>query len=228
MSNATFNAKAGGIVSRLMADLSLPDFQAAAIVGNLGHESNGFASLQEIKPTVAGSRGGYGWAQWTGPRRVAFENWCKAQSLSPSSDAANYGYLVVELKGSEAAAIKALRPTKNLKDAVDAFETHFERAGVPALASRLSWATLALKLYQTAAPAAAPSAPTPTAPPVAKAPEQTTKSPPMFPTKGAAGAVIATGAAAAAHTAGVPIEFIIGAAVAAIAVVAFIVIKNKK
>ncbi|MCG5029758.1 phage tail tip lysozyme, partial [[Ruminococcus] torques] len=45
----------------------------AAIVGNLAHETLGFTKMQEMAPTVRGSRGGYGWAQWTGQRRVAFE-----------------------------------------------------------------------------------------------------------------------------------------------------------
>ena len=53
----TFMAKAPGIMRKLMRDfpkLQLDD--AAAILGNLGHECNGFTKLQEMAPTVKGSR----------------------------------------------------------------------------------------------------------------------------------------------------------------------------
>jgi len=69
-----FQAKAPGILTRLRADFDLSDIQAAAIVGNLGHESNGFTAFQERHPRSG--RGGWGWAQWTGPRRRAFEAYC--------------------------------------------------------------------------------------------------------------------------------------------------------
>lgn len=35
-------------------------------------ERGGFTLLQEQKPTVAGSKGSFGWYQWTGPRRRAY------------------------------------------------------------------------------------------------------------------------------------------------------------
>ena len=65
-------------LASLMADLFLTREQAAGILGNLGFESVGFTKLQEIAPMVSGSRGGYGAAQWTAGRRVAFERWAAA------------------------------------------------------------------------------------------------------------------------------------------------------
>lgn len=62
-----FARKAPWIMALLMRDFPLGLEDAAAILGNLGHESGGLVQLQELKPVVAGSRGGYGWAQWTGP-----------------------------------------------------------------------------------------------------------------------------------------------------------------
>lgn len=60
-----FRPKAPWIMELLMRDFPALDLDdAAAILGNLRHESGGFASLQEVKPTVKGSKGGYGWAQW--------------------------------------------------------------------------------------------------------------------------------------------------------------------
>lgn len=142
-----FRSKAPWIMMLLRRDFPALDVDdAAAIVGNLGHESGGFTSMQEIRPTVAGSRGGYGWAQWTGPRRRAFEAWCKQEGLSPADDEANYRYLVVELRGPEKKAIGKLAAAKSLADKVKAFELAFERAGANTkhYASRNRWAAIAL------------------------------------------------------------------------------------
>lgn len=146
----TFDEKAPWIMARLMREFGLTKEDAAAVVGNLGHESGGFRLLQEIKPTVAGSRGGYGWAQWTGPRRRAFEAWCQIKGLKPSSDEANYGYLVVELRGSEGSAIPAVKAAKGLRAKVEAFERNFERAGVKHYDSREKYALRALSAYEAA------------------------------------------------------------------------------
>lgn len=62
MSEALFRSKAPWIMNMLMQDFPLGTDDAAAIVGNLGHESGGFALMQELKPIVSGSRGGYGWS----------------------------------------------------------------------------------------------------------------------------------------------------------------------
>lgn len=146
--NPLFKQKAPKIVADLMRDFSLDVISAAAIVGNGGHESGGFAKLQEIKPTVKGSRGGYGYFQWTGARRRAFEAWCTAKGLKPSSDDANYGFLCEELRGSEKAALTAVRKAGDLATKVKAFEASYERAGVKHYDSRLAYATAALEAYR--------------------------------------------------------------------------------
>ena len=133
---------------RLMADLAINELAAAAILGNLAHESNGFATLQEIKPTVKGSKGGYGWAHWTGPRRRAFEAFCTRMGMQPKTDEANYAYLLIELKGSEKAAVKAVQ-SGSLHDRVVAFEMAFERAGIKHYDSRVAYAELALEILKT-------------------------------------------------------------------------------
>src|SRR5258706_3609441 len=56
-----FTDKAVRYIPRLQVDLGITREQACGIFGNLGTETGGFTALQEIKPTVAGSRGGYGW-----------------------------------------------------------------------------------------------------------------------------------------------------------------------
>lgn len=128
--------------SRLMRDLQrdfgLTRYQAAGVVGNLDHESAGFASLQEINPLVDGSRGGYGYAQWTGPRRRAFEAWAAQRGLSLASYEANYGFLKHELTNtSERAVLPPLRRARDVVEATIIFQNKFLRPGIPHTASRI-------------------------------------------------------------------------------------------
>lgn len=144
----TFRKKAPWIMALLMRDLpkiGLDD--AAAILGNFGHESAGFTAMQERRPTVPGSRGGRGWPMFTSSRRRAFEAWCKAHGLDPDGDEANYRYVIVELNGSEKAAIPALKKARGLDAKVKAFERAYERAGVKHYASRNQWAAVAIDAY---------------------------------------------------------------------------------
>lgn len=149
-SKALFREKCREFMPKLMADFDLTVEDAAAIFGNLGHESGGFRTLQEKKPMIPGSRGGYGWAQWTGPRRRKYEAYCARNKLDPASDKANYGYLFVELRGAEKAAIASVRRAKGLRRKVEAFELAFERAGVKHYDSRETWARVALAAAQEA------------------------------------------------------------------------------
>ena len=139
----TFRAKVPVVAAKLMGDFPIGPVDAAAMLGNLGHESNGFTDLQELAPTVKGSRGGYGWAQWTGPRRRAYEAYCKRNQLDPASDKANYAWLFLELKGSEAKAITKTISAETRDQKVYAFERSYLRAGVPHYPSRRHWAALA-------------------------------------------------------------------------------------
>lgn len=150
---AVFRAKAPGIMAQLISDFPVTPIDAAAILGNLGHECAGFTKLQEIKPVVKGSRGGYGWPQWTGPRRRAYEAYCKRNNLDPASDHANYAYLFVELKGiegDEKAAISKTVAASGLDAKVVAFEKAFLRAGVKHYPERKKWAAIALDAYHKA------------------------------------------------------------------------------
>lgn len=147
-----FRDKAPVYMRKLMSDFPLAKEGAAAIMGNAGHESLGLTILQEIKPLAKGSRGGWGWFQWTGPRRRAFENYCKLQGLDPASDEANYGFLVFELRTTEKKAVDAVRNAKTLKDKVEAFEIAFERAGIKHYERRLEWAELALQAFNETVP----------------------------------------------------------------------------
>ena len=146
----TFRAKAPWIMALLMRDFELDVAGAAAICGNLGHESGGLASLQELNPTVKNSKGGYGWAQWTGPRRRDFFAYCDRNHLNPSSDEANYKWLFLDLSGDYKSSVAAVKRAPDLYAKVEAFEKTFERAGIKHYESRNAWADQALTAYRDA------------------------------------------------------------------------------
>src|SRR5215203_4414199 len=97
----SFQERAPTVMAQLMKYLPPLDVEgAAAILGNLYAESR-MTAINEAKPTVAGSRGGYGWAQWTGSRRLAAERFWAERKLDPKSDAAQLAFLIHELQGAE-------------------------------------------------------------------------------------------------------------------------------
>jgi hypothetical protein len=145
---SVFRAKAPKLMGRLMTEFQFSVEDAAAIAGNGGHESRGFTAFQEENPTIKGSRGGWGWFQWTGPRRREFEAFADGMRLDRKSDAANIEWLVHELKTTERAAILKTKAARTLPDKVVAFEKSFERAGVKHYDSRLKWAQIARDAYQ--------------------------------------------------------------------------------
>jgi|GEM_PF-3533081 len=122
-----FREMAPRIMEGLIRDLDITVEDAAAILGNLGHESKGFRAMQEDRP-VNGGRGGYGWAQWTGSRRREFESYCKERELNIDSYEANYGFLVHELLGTHKNALTKTKAANGLENKVKAFELEFERA----------------------------------------------------------------------------------------------------
>lgn len=149
MAKAIFEKKAPKLMGALLSAFPEWDIEdAAACAGNAGHESNGFTAFQEVKPTVKGSRGGYSWFQWTGPRRRKFEAYCKANDLALTSDEAAIGYTIVELKGPERAAVAKTAQANGLEAKVKAFEMAFERAGIKHYDSRFRWAKIALAAYK--------------------------------------------------------------------------------
>lgn len=127
------------LMADLMRDFGLTAAQAAGVVGNLDHESGGFKTLQEIDPLVEGSRGGFGYAQWTGPRRRAFEAWAAENGLDPTSYEANYGFLKHELTATpEGAVVDKLRSADTPDDAAVIFSKTFLRPGIPHMDSRVA------------------------------------------------------------------------------------------
>lgn len=142
-----FNKWAVVFIDLLIEDFDLDEDSAIAIVGNAGHESGGFQSLQEKKPLVPGSRGGYGIMQWTGPRRKDYEKYCKRNKLKPSDMMSNYKFLFVELKGPEGSVLPVLVQGKTLNEKVEIFMRKFLRPGIPHLDNRIVWANRAKEAW---------------------------------------------------------------------------------
>lgn len=151
MGGSGFNQKAPSIMANLMKDFGFTKEQAAGVVGNIGHESGGFKEMQEKNP-LGGGRGGLGWAQWTGPRRVDFEKYCAANKISPTSDEANYGFLKHELQTTYKSTVSAVKQAGTAGQAMQIFEKHYEAAGVKNYASRQNYVDNALASYSTSAP----------------------------------------------------------------------------
>ena len=111
--------------------------------------------MQEKKPLIPGSRGGFGWAQWTGARRTLFEAFCSKNGLDPFSDEANYGFLREELMDKvpddkQSMGVTAVLKATSIGKAVRAFEAAFERAksGLEHFDRRDEWANLALTSFR--------------------------------------------------------------------------------
>jgi len=138
---ALFEQKAPAIMAALIRDLGMADYQAGGVLGNIGWECGGFQHLSQIGGTARG------WVQWDGARKKQFLAWCEKNGLVWTSDEANYRYLVLELRGSEHAALVALLKTRTLVEASDTFEEKFERAGKPALSGRRRFARQAMDAY---------------------------------------------------------------------------------
>ena len=140
-----FASVAPRLIGDLSKDFGLTPEQAAGVVGQLGHESGGFGTLQEVSPTVPGSRGGYGYAQWTGPRRKAFEEYAATNGLDPASYDANYGFLKRELSQTpEGSVLKSLVAAPDAMTAGRVFTDQFLRPGIPGYDSRDQWTQRAL------------------------------------------------------------------------------------
>ncbi|WP_237480297.1 phage tail tip lysozyme [Lichenibacterium dinghuense] len=104
----------------------------------------------------APGKGGVGWAQWTGPRRRAFEAWVAAHGLNPTSDEASWRYLT-EGDPETPGAIAAVKRESTVQGSMRAFEAHFERAGIKAYGSRMRFANAAMAMQPGGATVMAPA-----------------------------------------------------------------------
>ena len=106
------------LIDDLKADYGMSTEVAAGFVGNLWHETGGFKYMQEIKPLVKGSKGGLGFAQWTGRRRNNFESYLEKEGKKDAASyEANYGFLKEELNTTEGRVLKKLEGVSDITNA---------------------------------------------------------------------------------------------------------------
>ena len=143
-SYSNFSEKSQQYLPRLMNDLNIGEEDAAAILGNLGHESAGLnPSIQERNPRKG--IGGYGWAQWTGIRRRRFRQFAMNSNLDMSTDEANYQFLLHELTGTKSEVLAALKNAPTLESKMKIFESLYEKAGIKNYRSRMRYSNMALQ-----------------------------------------------------------------------------------
>jgi hypothetical protein len=115
----------------------LPEHVARGFAANFYAESNWDPGINEIEPIVPGSRGGFGLAQWTGPRRVAFEEYARDRGAPLDDVDAQLDFLMYELQGPESRAASRIMVTNTPEEATRAVSDHFLRPGIPRMSARM-------------------------------------------------------------------------------------------
>ena len=119
VSTSNFGEK---MMARYISELNLKPFQAAALAGNADYETGGFKFMDELKPTVRGSKGGTNVFQFTGLqpgyRRYNFEKYVEENNLDPKDYDAGVDFSIFELtKGDQKSVLKKLRETETPEEA---------------------------------------------------------------------------------------------------------------
>lgn len=148
--------RAGWLMGRLQKDFGLTREQAAGIASNIAAESGIIPGRQEEQPW--GGRGGLGFMQWTGPRRVAFEQWAAQHGLSTTDPEANYQFMVHELKTTPGLA-RIMENVKGARTAEDAARAFFlaESGGDPRIAYHIADHAAKAARFARDAPTESPS-----------------------------------------------------------------------
>ncbi len=118
------------VVSKLVKR-GMPQHIAEGFAMNIEDESGFNPVINEVAPTVKGSRGGYGLYQLTGPRRVAFEKFAAENGIrmdSPEAqEDAQLDFAMYELSGPESRAWERIQTATNSGEAAAFFARDFLR-----------------------------------------------------------------------------------------------------
>lgn len=110
-----------------LIERGMPEHVADGFIMNFRDESGLNPSINEAKPLVPGSRGGFGLAQWTGPRRVALEQFAQQTGRDVGDPNVQMDFLMQELQGPEANAAKSIMSAQSSGDAAAAIAQNFLR-----------------------------------------------------------------------------------------------------
>lgn len=105
----------------------LPEHVADAFMVNFRDESGLNPGINEAKPLVAGSRGGFGLYQLTGPRRREYEAFAAQRGVQPADVDAQLDFLMGELSGSEKRAGQRILAAPDTATAAQAIVNDFLR-----------------------------------------------------------------------------------------------------
>lgn len=122
-----------GLIAR-----GMPAHIAQGFAGNFAVESGFDPSINEIAPLVPGSRGGFGLAQWTGPRRRALEAYAEQTGLPASDPNVQMDFLMSELAGPENRAWQSIQSAQDPAEAARLVSERFLRPGIPHLERRVN------------------------------------------------------------------------------------------
>jgi hypothetical protein len=114
------------IVQGLM-ERGMPPHIAQGFVMNFRDESGLDPGINEIAPLVPGSRGGFGLAQWTGPRRRDLEAFAASRGVPVDDKNMQLDFLMQELSGSERRAAERIFAAGTTEEAADAILRDFLR-----------------------------------------------------------------------------------------------------
>lgn len=124
-----------GLVKR-----GVPLHVAQGVTARLNGESGLNPGINEASPVVPGSRGGFGLAQWTGPRRKALEAFAADRGVSVSDPDMQLDFMMWENANTEAGAWEKVMQATDAVDAAERFTVHWERPGTPHLGATLATA----------------------------------------------------------------------------------------
>jgi hypothetical protein len=123
-----------------LIERGMPPHLAYGFAGNFAVESEFNPDLNERAPLIPGSRGGYGLAQWTGPRRLQLEDFAEQRGVPVSDMDMQLDFLMSELQGSENRAWQAIQAAQDPAEAARLVSEEFLRPGIPHLDRRINTA----------------------------------------------------------------------------------------
>jgi hypothetical protein len=128
----------GGSIYQGLIDRGIPDPVAQGFMMNFQDESGLNPGINERNPTVPGSRGGFGLAQWTGPRRVALEQFAASTGRPVDDPNTQMDFLVSELQGPESGAASKFMDATDPGQAAAGIAQHFLRPAPEHLEQRVA------------------------------------------------------------------------------------------
>lgn len=108
------------LLESLQEDLALTEVQAAAIVGNLAHETGNFRHLQQIRGPS------FGYSQWLGDRKQNFLVFARDFGGAHTHEA-NYAFLVHEIETEYDRMMNRIRNTDDVTVVAGIFMREFLR-----------------------------------------------------------------------------------------------------